>query len=188
MSRFDNNCTLLEPDSRTAQVEDWKRTNDSATRQHSNEAIQSARSYDLDFRKLHSYAVVPSFRAAESNSATITTQMFGMKPGIPKESKSKRTHKITSIFSRITQFSEDQHIAFVTSVDETTKEHFEAHCDIDRLRENGIPIKIDSEFRCAVEQIDNAVVARLVPVPPKTISPDDMEAIMRDIEVRLSED
>jgi hypothetical protein len=73
--------------------------------------------------------------------------------------------------------------AYVTALDDSTGERFEAECEASFLRERGI--EEGEEFVCTVTRKGVQTVAEFAPLPPKVLSEEDLDKISKEVDSRL---
>ncbi len=88
---------------------------------------------------------------------------------------------VVSFLGRNVSFSGDT--AYVTALNESTGERFEAECEASYLRERGI--EGGTEFRCTIIRKGGKTFMEFTPLPPKVLSEEDLESITAEVDLRL---
>jgi hypothetical protein len=92
-----------------------------------------------------------------------------------------RTSKIASFVGRAAAVSGD--VAYVTLLDESTGERFEAECENALLQQRGI--REGGEFLCTVTRKGEQTIVEFSPLPPKVLTEGQLEEISREVDSRL---
>jgi hypothetical protein len=69
--------------------------------------------------------------------------------------------------------------AIVSLVNDVNGDRIEAECTVQTLERNGI--HKGDEFRCDVFERDNTASVRLSKLPPKSVSPEQIRALLKDV-------
>lgn len=90
--------------------------------------------------------------------------------------------KLASFIGRITAVEGET--AFVTVLNEETKERFEADCDLSFLRANGIDEHM--EFLCTLIHNGWRTVVEFCPLPPRVLSAQEIRQVVEEVDSKLS--